>query len=44
MQPDCHPDEAGCKKQAGGRGEYSHFIAINLPLGLARKRQYAHED
>ena len=28
MQPGCRPDEAGYKKRASGRREYSHSVAV----------------
>ncbi|SRR5258706_9627521 len=44
FQPDCRLDEASCKKRQGGCRECSHFIAINLRLELAHKRQYGNDD
>ena len=41
MQPGCRPDEASCKKRAGGCREYSHFIAVNLQLRSTRKDNMA---
>ena len=37
FQPDRRLDEASCKKRAGGRKEYPHFIAVNLRLELTNK-------
>ena len=44
LQPDRRPREADYKKRAGGCKGCSHFIAANLRLELACKRQYGHED